>query len=198
MGLTANSKLCASHEARQTLNAQNAECPAPTPSPPPTLAGHRDVMTRSGTLRGAETREPVRRCAERSKARPTLRLGARCPLLNLLAVAVPAHTSQSAWSHVTASWLCGLGRGQAAPGGSAWGASPSCLDAPGGELGTPHSEYNHQQGDAAASATSAESLRSCGKAARDVWSRTFTVSQNQGCAPGAVSIATRGSPTEFC
>lgn len=110
------------------------------------------------------------------------------PRLNLLAVAVPARSSQSVWSHVTASWLCGTGRGQAAPAASAWGASPSCLSAPGGELGTSHSKQCHQQGDAAASATS---LRSRGR------SGTFTASQNQGCARGAGSDATRGSLAEF-
>lgn len=116
------------------------------------------------------------------------------PRLNLLAVAVPARSSQSVWSHVTASWLCGTGRGQAAPAACAWGASPSCLSAPGGELGTPHSKQYHQQGDAAASATS---LRSRGRVAHDAWSGTFTASQNQGCARGAGSDATRGSLAEF-
>lgn len=80
------------------------------------------------------------------------------------------------------------------PGCAAWGGAKRRLEkAPGARRppasalreeswATPHGKYNHQQSDAAASATSAGSLRFRGKTAHDVWSGTFTVAQNQGCS----------------
>lgn len=179
----------ATHQLRKTGGS-----PVPTPSSPSLPCwgprsgqGPREVTTRRGLPRA---RKPGRRMAAVQRAARRDQHCAWAPAarsLNLLAVAVPAGSSQSAWSHVTASWLCGVGRSPAAPGGSARGAAPSCLCAPGGVSGTPQGERCHQHGYPAASTTQAWCLRSHGRAARCCLERHFH------CHPEPETRACRGT-----